>query len=61
MLAISIIAMFVVMYLNSYQMGYVYFSETRVYMALPLGATMAVIILHVQQAEDPWTASPRYS
>lgn len=33
------------MYLNTYQLSHVYFSETRTYMALYMGATMAVIML----------------
>jgi predicted membrane protein len=37
--------MFVLMYLNTYQLSHVYFSETRTYMALYMGATMAVIML----------------
>jgi uncharacterized protein (DUF305 family) len=37
--------MFVLMYLNTYQPDHVAFSETRTYMALVMGATMAVIML----------------
>jgi hypothetical protein len=37
--------MFVLMYLNTYQLSHVYFSETRTYMALYMGATMAVVML----------------
>jgi len=33
------------MYLNSYQLDHVFFSETRTYMALVMGASMAVIML----------------
>jgi hypothetical protein len=33
------------MYLNSFQLGHVFFSETRAYMALVMGATMALIML----------------
>jgi uncharacterized protein (DUF305 family) len=37
--------MFGLMYLNTYQLDYVQFSETRTYMALVMGAAMAVIML----------------
>jgi len=33
------------MYLNTYQLDHVFFSETRAYMALVMGATMAVVML----------------
>ncbi len=45
MVAVSTIIMFGLMYLNTYQMDHVFFSETRAYMALLMGATMAVIML----------------
>ena len=45
MIAASTLAMLGLMYLNTYQMDHVFFSETRVYMALVMGATMAVIML----------------
>ncbi|MEX2534192.1 MAG: DUF305 domain-containing protein [Trueperaceae bacterium] len=45
MIATSTIAMFGLMYLNTYQLDHVFFSETRTYMALLMGATMAVIML----------------
>jgi hypothetical protein len=45
MVATSTIAMFVLMYLNTYQIDHVWFSQTRVWMALVMGATMAVIML----------------
>ena len=37
--------MYGVMYLNTYEWAHVWFSETRVYMALLMGATMAVVML----------------
>jgi hypothetical protein len=37
--------MFVLMYLNTYLWGHIFFSETRLYMAILMGATMAVIML----------------
>lgn len=45
MVATSTVVMFGLMYLNTYQLDHVFFSETRVYMALIMGATMAVIML----------------
>lgn len=45
MIATSTLAMFGLMYLNTYQVDHVFFSETRVYMALVMGAAMAVIML----------------
>jgi uncharacterized protein (DUF305 family) len=37
--------MFILMYINSYAFEHLYWSETRAYMALLMGATMAVIML----------------
>jgi len=45
MVATSTVVMLSLMYLNTYQMDHVFFSETRTYMALVMGATMAVIML----------------
>ncbi|MEO7055380.1 MAG: DUF305 domain-containing protein [Caldimonas sp.] len=45
MIATSTVVMFGLMYLNTYQLDHVYFSETRAFMALVMGATMAVIML----------------
>lgn len=45
MIVTSTIVMFGLMYLNTYQLDHVFFSETRAYMALVMGATMAVIML----------------
>jgi len=45
MIATSTVVMFGLMYLNSYQLDHVFFSETRTYMALVMGASMAVIML----------------
>ncbi|MEP7248105.1 MAG: DUF305 domain-containing protein [Gammaproteobacteria bacterium] len=45
MIATSTVVMFGLMYVNSYQLDHVYFSETRAYMALVMGATMAVVML----------------
>ena len=45
MIATSTVAMFGLMYLNTFQLDHVFFSETRTYMAFVMGATMAVIML----------------
>lgn len=45
MIATSTIVMFGLMYFNTYQFDHVFFSETRAYMALVMGATMAVVML----------------
>ncbi len=45
MIATSTIVMFGLMYLNTYALDHVFFSETRAYMALVMGATMAIIML----------------
>ena len=45
MVATSTVAMFVLMYFNTEWIGDVRFSETRVYMALVMGAAMAAIML----------------
>jgi len=45
MIATSTIAMYGLMYLNTYAMDHVFFSQTRLWMALYMGAAMAVIML----------------
>ncbi len=45
MIATSTLVMFGLMYLNTYQLDHVRFSETRAWMALVMGAVMAVIML----------------
>lgn len=45
MIATSTVVMFGLMYLNTYLLSHVFWSETRAYMALLMGATMAVIML----------------
>lgn len=45
MIATSTVAMLVLMYLNTYQADHIFFSETRTYMAIYMGAAMAVIML----------------
>ena len=45
MIATSVVAMFVMTYLNSWEASHVFWSETRAYMVLYMGAVMAVIML----------------
>lgn len=45
MIATSTVLMFGLMYLHTYQLDHVFFSETRAYMALIMGAVMAVVML----------------
>lgn len=45
MIATAMLAMYALTYLNSFEMGHVRWSETRVYMTLLMGASMALIML----------------
>ena len=45
MILTSTVVMFIMMYFNTYQWDHIYFSETRAYMALYMGAGMAVVML----------------
>ncbi|MEB8388379.1 DUF305 domain-containing protein [Rhodobacteraceae bacterium KMM 6894] len=45
MIATSTIVMFGLMYLNTYALDHIFFSQTRMWMALYMGAAMAVIML----------------
>jgi hypothetical protein len=45
MIATSILVMFGLMYLHTYSTDHLFFSETRAYMALIMGAGMAVVML----------------
>ena len=45
MIAISTIVMFGLMYLNTYAVSHVAFSQTRLWMAIVMGATMGVVML----------------
>lgn len=45
MVATSTVVMFGLMYVNTYQLNHVFFSETRASMALLMGATMSFIML----------------
>ena len=45
MILTSTVVMFVLTYLNTYAWEHVFFSETRTYMAILMGATMALVML----------------
>ena len=45
MILTSTLIMFGLMYLNTYAFDHIFFSETRSYMALIMGATMAIVML----------------
>ena len=45
MIATSTVVMYGLMFLNTYRLSQVYFSETRAWMALLMGAVMALIML----------------
>lgn len=45
MIATSIVAMYLLMYLNTFDLDHVYWSQTRAWMALYMGAAMAVTML----------------
>lgn len=45
MIGTSTVVMLILMYLNTYDMAHVFISETRAYMALYMGAAMAIIML----------------
>lgn len=45
MIAVSTIVMFILMYLNTWEIGDVWFSQTRMWMAIYMGAAMTVIML----------------
>lgn len=45
MIATSTVVMYAMMYLNTYSLEHVYYSQTRLWMALYMGAMMAVVML----------------
>ena len=45
MIAVSTVVMFILMYLNTYALDHIFYSQTRTWMALVMGATMAVIMM----------------
>lgn len=50
MVATSTVVMFGLMYLNTYQLDHVFFSQTRAWMALVMGAAMAIVMLAFMQS-----------
>lgn len=53
MILTSTVVMFVLMYLNTYAFEHVFFSETRLYMAILMGATMAFVMLSFMASMYP--------
>jgi hypothetical protein len=45
MIATSTVVMFVLMYLNTWALDHVFYSQTRTWMALLMGAAMAIVML----------------
>jgi len=45
MVGTSTVIMLGLMYLNTYELGHVYFSETRLYMSFIMGATMLMVMM----------------
>ena len=45
MILVSTVLMHLMTYANSYEVGHIYFSVTRLYMSLMMGAVMAVVML----------------
>lgn len=45
MILVATVFMFVMMYFNTYKLDQVYFSQTRAFMALMMGAAMTIIML----------------
>jgi uncharacterized protein (DUF305 family) len=45
MIACSTLVMFGLMYLNTYELAHIHFSQTRAWMALVMGAAMAIVML----------------
>jgi peptidoglycan/LPS O-acetylase OafA/YrhL len=49
MVLTSTIIMLILMYFNTYSMEHIFFSQTRVYMALIMGGVMAIVMLAFMQ------------
>jgi uncharacterized protein (DUF305 family) len=45
MVAVSTVVMFGLMYLNTYALDHVFYSQTRMWMAVVMGAAMAIVML----------------
>lgn len=50
MILASTLVMFGLMYLNTYELAHVHFSQTRAWMALVMGAAMAIVMLAFMRA-----------
>lgn len=58
MILTSTLVMFFLMYLNVYELSHVYFSQTRAYMAVVMGAAMAMVMLaFMMQMLKSWKAN----
>jgi hypothetical protein len=57
MILTSTVVMFGLMYLNTYALDHVWFSQTRAWMALLMGATMAIVMLGFMFAMYPSRAT----
>ena len=57
MIVASTVVMFVLMYLNTYAREHVFFSETRLYMAIVMGATMAFVMMAFMASMYPSRAA----
>lgn len=53
MIATSTVVMYGLMYLNTYAASHVFFSQTRLWMALLMGAVMAIVMLGFMRAMYP--------
>ncbi len=53
MIVTSTVAMYVMMYLNTYIVEHIYWSQTRAWMALYMGAGMAIIMMAYMHAMYP--------
>jgi hypothetical protein len=57
MILVSMVVMYGVMYLNTYEWGHVEWSETRFFMTWLMGATMAVVMLSFMWSMHPSRAA----
>ena len=58
MIATSTVVMFGLMYLNTYAFDHVYYSQTRTWMALIMGASMAIIMMLFMLKMYKWINVP---
>ena len=45
MILVSTVVMFILMYLNTYEVEHIFYSQTRTWMAIVMGAAMAIIMM----------------